>query len=514
MKMTHTRLLLLVACGLPAGCPQAPAVVEPLEAGSASAVRSTAVSEDCPRWIDLDGGERICIDELIGNLAAQQLIDLDGDGVPNLNDPDVDGDGIPNGDDFDVDGDGISNQDDPDIDGDGVPNVRDVDIDGDFVRNEFDLDIDGDGFLNPLDPDADGDRRAKKAKPNDPENEEDKKKEDDLQCAEGVEDCNLGSLSDAADTQPESADEDRGPTDEQVEQLNEDGRNTAEPSAEIGTRPTDEEREAIVAQIAIVLREPPATVRETARVYEQAAISERATATTLIRQVERSVAEVGVPPEEAREAVRAIHGQRVVATRLLVATGTFALGESATAAETLESGAREVGAKLAELVDAARIGTELDEDLPLLQSAEVVVELAEDARDAGIREQVAAWLRELDEARDAFDDRPALERVFAIVTDTLEVLREDENTEPPSVVQLTRVIERLAEGLDDGSVSSVEQSLAVLLNATADADVELIAVLDRLENELSDGLTIADVEQAVQELEEEEEAAENEQQDT
>ena len=46
--------------------------------------------------------------------------DIDGDGIPNGDDPDVDGDGIPNGEDPDVDGDGVPNGDDPDVDGDGV----------------------------------------------------------------------------------------------------------------------------------------------------------------------------------------------------------------------------------------------------------------------------------------------------------------------------------------------------------------------------------------------------------
>ena len=56
--------------------------------------------------------------------------DIDGDGIPNEEDPDVDGDGIPNGDDPDVDGDGIPNEEDPDVDGDGIPNEEDPDPNG------------------------------------------------------------------------------------------------------------------------------------------------------------------------------------------------------------------------------------------------------------------------------------------------------------------------------------------------------------------------------------------------
>ncbi len=47
--------------------------------------------------------------------------DLDGDGIPNGEDPDVDGDGIPNGQDGDDDGDGIPDNEDDDDNGDGIP---------------------------------------------------------------------------------------------------------------------------------------------------------------------------------------------------------------------------------------------------------------------------------------------------------------------------------------------------------------------------------------------------------
>jgi hypothetical protein len=100
--------------------------------------------------------------------------DTDGDGILNGVDPDVDGDGILNGDDSDVDGDQIDNiidpdvdgdgilnevglDPDPDIDGDGEINLNDPDVDGDGFTNGFDPDVDGDGFDNGVDPDVDGD---------------------------------------------------------------------------------------------------------------------------------------------------------------------------------------------------------------------------------------------------------------------------------------------------------------------------------------------------------------------
>ena len=43
-----------------------------------------------------------------------ELVDTDGDGLENNQDPDVDGDGIVNGEDSDIDGDGIENFDDAD----------------------------------------------------------------------------------------------------------------------------------------------------------------------------------------------------------------------------------------------------------------------------------------------------------------------------------------------------------------------------------------------------------------
>lgn len=45
---------------------------------------------------------------------SSEIVDTDGDGIENNEDPDVDGDGIVNGNDLDIDGDGIENFDDAD----------------------------------------------------------------------------------------------------------------------------------------------------------------------------------------------------------------------------------------------------------------------------------------------------------------------------------------------------------------------------------------------------------------
>jgi len=92
--------------------------------------------------------------------------DIDGDGIPNANDPDIDGDGIVNVLDNDIDGDGIPNANDTDDDGDGTPDSADTtpggtgtpgDIDGDGIPNDLDPDLDGDGIANVFDNDTDGD---------------------------------------------------------------------------------------------------------------------------------------------------------------------------------------------------------------------------------------------------------------------------------------------------------------------------------------------------------------------
>ncbi len=100
---------------------------------------------------------------------TSDLIDLDGDGILNIHDPDYNGDGRPdkryknidkNG---DIDGDGILNIHDADMDGDGILNGHDPDFDGDNNMDEPyehispNGDIDGDGILNIHDADMDGD---------------------------------------------------------------------------------------------------------------------------------------------------------------------------------------------------------------------------------------------------------------------------------------------------------------------------------------------------------------------
>ncbi|MEX0325925.1 MAG: dockerin type I domain-containing protein [Puniceicoccaceae bacterium] len=70
---------------------------------------------------------------------------------------DIDGDGIPNDEDPDDDNDGIPDEEDPDMDGDQIPNDEDDDVDGDGKKNDEDDDDDGDGIPDGLDNDDDND---------------------------------------------------------------------------------------------------------------------------------------------------------------------------------------------------------------------------------------------------------------------------------------------------------------------------------------------------------------------
>ncbi len=79
------------------------------------------------------------------------LGDTDGDGTPNVFDPDDDGDGILT---IDEDVDGNDDPTDDNTDGDDVPNYLDTDDDGDGILT---IDEDVDGNDDPTDDDSDGD---------------------------------------------------------------------------------------------------------------------------------------------------------------------------------------------------------------------------------------------------------------------------------------------------------------------------------------------------------------------
>ena len=104
-----------------------------------------------------------------GEAVKEALPDFDGDGIPDITDPDDDNDGVKDGNDafpfddtesVDTDGDGIGNNADTDDDGDGVLDGNDafqldpkesVDTDTDGIGNNADTDDDGDGVADTAD---------------------------------------------------------------------------------------------------------------------------------------------------------------------------------------------------------------------------------------------------------------------------------------------------------------------------------------------------------------------------
>lgn len=101
-----------------------------------------ADGDGCPDFLDLDSDGDTLPD------AVEGLSDADRDGTDDAYDPDADGDGLFDG------AEGLE-----DADGDGVPNYLDLDSDGDTLPDwqEGKEDIDGDGVPNFLDLDSDGD---------------------------------------------------------------------------------------------------------------------------------------------------------------------------------------------------------------------------------------------------------------------------------------------------------------------------------------------------------------------
>ncbi|XP_021711627.1 uncharacterized protein LOC5577238 isoform X2 [Aedes aegypti] len=112
----------------------------------------------------MEESETIRADEGSGEGGTPNSNDLDGDGIPNDQDPDDDNDGIPDSQDNDDDNDGIPDAEDMDDDNDGVPDSVDPDskmlandLDGDGIPNDQDDDDDNDGIPDAQDDDDDND---------------------------------------------------------------------------------------------------------------------------------------------------------------------------------------------------------------------------------------------------------------------------------------------------------------------------------------------------------------------
>ncbi|XP_062560077.1 uncharacterized protein LOC134224636 isoform X15 [Armigeres subalbatus] len=112
----------------------------------------------------VEESETIRTDEGSGDTGKPHSNDLDGDGIPNDQDPDDDNDGIPDTQDNDDDNDGIPDAEDMDDDNDGIPDSKDPDskitandLDGDGIPNDQDDDDDNDGIPDSQDDDDDND---------------------------------------------------------------------------------------------------------------------------------------------------------------------------------------------------------------------------------------------------------------------------------------------------------------------------------------------------------------------
>lgn len=88
------------------------------------------------------------LDSALETITLNIQEDFDGDGMPDVTDPDDDGDGISD-----------LEEGTTDTDGDGIPNLRDLDSDGDGISDSVEgtIDTDNDGKPNYLDLDSDSD---------------------------------------------------------------------------------------------------------------------------------------------------------------------------------------------------------------------------------------------------------------------------------------------------------------------------------------------------------------------
>ncbi|MCP4867691.1 MAG: hypothetical protein GY898_03120 [Proteobacteria bacterium] len=170
--MTHIRTLSFVLLLAATGCYGAIGGQELIPGGGTDELVDTDGDgvPDAPEYtVDADGDGILDEDEGTG--------DTDGDGTPDYQDQDSDNDGIPDAEEagdgdldtapVDSDGDGTPDYLDDDSDGNGIPDAQEgtTDSDGDGIIDSSDLDDDGDGISDEIEiggspgspPDHDGD---------------------------------------------------------------------------------------------------------------------------------------------------------------------------------------------------------------------------------------------------------------------------------------------------------------------------------------------------------------------
>lgn len=516
---------------------------EPAAVGVAPDAGAGSIADDCPRYIGLADGRRVCIDALIAILFADAPKDNDADGIPNLNDDDIDGDGIPNGYDLDVDGDGIPNSEDDDIDDDGVANEEDVDIDGDFLRNRWDPDMDGDLLYNARDPDADADGKLKFPTITTPACGPFDLFADPDVCrgfCDSNSSTNNGSESITpteeasvevgarADNDADGGSETNGNKEKKCKdkgkKLVTDTPEASGQNMPMDMMPTDDaladrddptvvETELFDGILDAILVDGDAILDDLREADRDATVAEVLDAAMESLDAVMDVEDpndpaplIGALPEVAEQAL----AERRMSIRRLAELPDVDLTEAVELTERFSAAARALSAALGGLVDstlaidAAFPGTEILDDASM---AVRFVAISDDAElPAG---DVPAAIGPAARATQTIGDDAVAENVWRIVVEQVDAFRNDDDSIAFSLVRVAQATERIAGLLDEPSIESVNDSLANVLAATDAFELtDPLAVVDRLESlsaadpavSIADGIDAAEADRAAEDV--------------
>lgn len=442
---------------------------------------------DCERTIELSDGDVRCVDDIVAAIDNADLFDIDGDGIPNLNDEDIDGDGVPNRFDVDVDGDGLFNGIDDDVDADGVSNGMDADVDGDFIRNRWDIDIDGDLVFNPYDGDADGDGFEDPVAPEDEPMDQSNNNSDD--------------------------DEDDDDTDDPEATPEETGMNAPAMIDSVSAEPSVAEMRAIDDQLSTVLeidQDEIVTLRASLTEAESGLEPEdyfdgfhRLVIDALVDSDTANEDENGDIVPSAPVAARVDLPQRIDAV-LRLAPIEPDLDEIIENADVLFDAARDLGAALENLVDTSVAYGALDPTPDVSDATLVGIELHDIANDNQISPTEVADLvppsvnasENLDGSSAEIDPVP----VFRLVAELTAEFQDESSNPTFAPLQVARMIERLTEIVDPPSIDLVGSSARnILLAAGGDAQVAPLEIVGALIDEgidVSDGVDRDEAERA------------------
>lgn len=498
-------------------------------------------ASNCRRYVETTGGERICIDELIAALYADQPRDNDGDGIPNLNDDDIDGDGIPNGYDLDVDGDGIPNSEDDDIDDDGVPNADDVDIDGDFLRNRWDPDMDGDLLYNGIDPDADADGKLtfpETSYPtcgpvelfNDPEAcgkpcVKKKKTNSDGTSGNTTTDsggssaarANDGTTSTSANNQEDKC-KDRGKQttgdNPAADGMNQPLADAIEsPTLTDTEQPTATEVDRMEGELDASIGDGAATLDEFRRADSEASEADvlDAAADTLNAVASAdNMMEDGALVGTLTDAAANEFGERQDSIRRLSSLPDVDLSEATELTDRLAAADSMLPSDLGNITSTAIAAHENFNGASVLSDTMMAVIFTEIADEAEIPPaDVAPSIAPTARVTNTLGDSNVAENVWQIVVDQVSAYQNDDGSFEFSLPRVAVATERIAGLIESPTIESVGDSLASVLKATSDRGIDdPVAVVDRLEQraaadpgfDLSDGVSEDEANSAADEV--------------